>query len=130
MGQPGPNGVPDILDEARWGLDWMLKLHPAPDRLYHQVADDRDHKGWRLPQNETVDYGWGPGSYRVVYFADGRPQGLQQYQSASTGLANLAGRYAVAMALGYQIWKNDVSRSLSSIRSCRSEQSPLAGKLL
>jgi len=105
----------------------MLKLHPAPDRLYHQVADDRDHKGWRLPQNETVDYGWGPGSYRVVYFAD---QGLQQYQSASTGLANLAGRYAVAMALGYQIWKNDVSRSLSSIRSCRSEQSPLAGKLL
>src|SRR6266496_2095673 len=107
FGQPSPNGIADVLDEARWGLDWMLKLHPAPDQLYHQVADDRDHKGWRLPQNETVDYGWGAGSYRVVYYADGKPQGLRQYQSDSNGVANLAGRYAAAMALGYQIWKTD-----------------------
>ena len=107
VGQPGANGIPDILDEARWGLDWMLKLHPDADQLYHQVADDRDHSGWRLPQNETANYGWGAGSYRVVYFADGKPQGLKQYKSGSTGVANLAGRYAAAMALGYQIWKND-----------------------
>ena len=107
LGRTGANGIADVLDEARWGLDWMLKLHPAPDQLYHQVADDRDHRGWRLPQNETVDYGWGAGSYRVVYFADGKPQGLREYQSESTGVANLAGRYAAAMALGYQIWKKD-----------------------
>lgn len=107
LGQPGVNGIADVLDEARWGLDWMLKLHPAPDQLYHQVADDRDHRGWRLPQNESVDYGWGAGSYRVVYFADGKRQGLREYKSESTGVANLAGRYAAAMALGYQIWKND-----------------------
>jgi hypothetical protein len=107
LGQPYPNGIPDILDEARWGLEWMLKLHPAPDRLYHQVADDRDHPGWRLPQNETADYGWGKGGARVVYFADGQPQGLGQYKSASTGVANLAGRYAAAMALAYQIWRDD-----------------------
>ncbi len=106
-GLPGTNGIPDILDEARWGLDWLLKLHPAPDQLYHQVADDRDHAGWRLPQNEIVDYGWGKGGARPVYFATGEPQGLKQYQSASTGVANLAGRYAAAMALAYQIWKND-----------------------
>lgn len=107
LGQSGPNGIPDVLDEARWGLDWMLKLHPTRDQLFHQVADDRDHKGWRLPQDEIADYGWGPGSYRVVYFADGQPQGLRQYKSESTGLANLAGRYAAAMALGYQIWRRD-----------------------
>jgi peptidoglycan/xylan/chitin deacetylase (PgdA/CDA1 family) len=107
LGRPRPNGIPDLLDEARWGLDWMLKLHPAPDQLYHQVADDRDHTGRRLPQNEIVDYGWGKGGARVVYFADGKPQGLLQYKSASTGLANLAGRYAAAMALAYQIWKDD-----------------------
>jgi endoglucanase len=106
LGQPGANGIPDLLDEARWGLDWMLRLHPAPDQLFHQVADDRDHKGWRLPQNEIVDYGWGPGSYRVVYFASGQPQGLNQFKSESNGIANLAGRYAAAMALGYQIWKD------------------------
>lgn len=107
LGNPGTNGVPDILDEARWGLDWMLKMHPAPDQLYFQVGDDRDHIGWRLPQNDTADYGWGKGGARVVYFADGRPQGLGKYKSASTGVANLAGTYAAAMALAYQIWKND-----------------------
>lgn len=107
LGKPGPNGRPDILDEARWGLDWLLKLHPAPDQLYHQVADDRDHAGLRLPQNEIVDYGWGKGGARVVYFADGRPQGLGKYQSESTGLANLAGRYAATLAIAYQVWKDD-----------------------
>lgn len=107
FGQPYSNGIPDVLDEARWGLDWMLKLHPGADQLYHQVADDRDHTGRRLPQNEIADYGWGKGGARVVYFADGKPQGLQQYQSVSTGVANLAGRYAAAMALAWQIWRDD-----------------------
>ena len=107
LGLPGTNGIPDLLDEARWGLDWLLRLHPAPGQLYHQVADDRDHAGWRLPHEDPVDYGWGKGGARVVYFADGRPQGLKQYQSASTGVANLAGRYAAAMALAHQIWKDD-----------------------
>jgi hypothetical protein len=107
LGRPGTNGIPDLLDEARWGLEWMLKLHPASDHLYHQVADDRDHAGWRLPQDDPVDYGWGEGDARVVYFADGRPQGLREYQSESTGVANLAGRYAAAMALAFQIWKDD-----------------------
>lgn len=106
QGLPRADGIPDLLNEARWGLDWMLKLHPAPDQLYHQVADDRDHWGMRLPQNERADYGWGPGSNRVVYFANGLPQGLGRYQSESTGLANLAGRYAAAMALAAQLRTN------------------------
>ena len=107
LGQGGGNGIPDLLDEARWGLEWMLKLHPTPDQLYHQVADDRDHWGWRLPPDERADYGWGKGSHRVAYGADGRPQGLGRYQSESTGLANLAGRYATAMALAFQVWQDD-----------------------
>ena len=27
-GRPGGNGSPDVLDEAQWGIEWMLKLHP------------------------------------------------------------------------------------------------------
>lgn len=107
LGREGPNGIPDVLDEARWGLDWMLRLHPEPCALYHQVADDRDHKGWRLPPEDDADYGWGPGRERTVYFADGRPQGLGKYPSASDGVANLAGRYAAAMALAHRVWKGD-----------------------
>ena len=109
LGHSEPNGIPDILDEAKWGLDWMHKMHPRPNELYHQVADDRDHTGWKWPNDDASDYGWGPNSYRVVYFADGKPQGLSKYQSEATGIANLAGRYAAAMAMGYRIWKNCLS---------------------
>src|SRR5699024_9450638 len=108
LGQPGANGIPDILDEAKWGLDWMLKMHPAPEQLFHQVADDRDHIGFKLPYADSSNYGWGPDSYRVVYYATGEPQGLGKYQNTSTGIANLAGRYAAVMAMAADIWANDL----------------------
>lgn len=111
LGHPGANGVPDVLDEARWGLEWMLKMHPAPDQLFHQVADDRDHIGFKMPYADSADYGWGPGSYRVVYFATGQPQGLGQYRNTSDGIANLAGRYAAAMAMAADIWRRDLGQA-------------------
>ena len=104
LGQETANDIPDVLDEAKWGLDWLLKLHPAPDQLIHQVADDRDHYGWKMPDQDNSDYGWGPNSYRPAYFATGTPQGLRDHKSEATGLANLAGRYAAATAMGYRIW--------------------------
>ncbi|MEB2778173.1 glycoside hydrolase family 9 protein [Algoriphagus sp. D3-2-R+10] len=103
-GLAGGNGIPDVLDEAKWGLEWLLKLHPSPGELYHQVADDRDHRGFKLPHQDNADYGWGPNSFRPVYFADGQPQGLSKYKSEATGIANLAGRSAAALALGYQVF--------------------------
>jgi hypothetical protein len=103
-GLPGQNQIPDILDEAKWGLEWILKLHPSPNELYHQVADDRDHRGFKLPHEENADYGWGPNSFRPAYFATGEPQGLSQYQSQATGIANLAGRSAATLALGYEVF--------------------------
>ncbi|QXD14549.1 glycoside hydrolase family 9 protein [Rhodocaloribacter litoris] len=106
LGQPRPNGLPDVLDEARWGLDWLHKLHPEPHLLVHQVADDRDHIGWKWPDRDPSDYGWGPNSYRPAYVATGRPQGLRQYQSEATGMANLAGRFAAAMALAARLWQD------------------------
>ena len=107
-GQKGSNGIPDILDEAKWGLDWIHRLHPAPDQLIHQIADDRDHLGFKLPNDDPADYGFGANKDRPAYFADGKPQGLGKYKSAATGVANLAGRSAAAMAMGYRIWKNNI----------------------
>ena len=108
LGQPGSNGIPDVLDEAKWGLDWIHKLHPAPDQLVHQVADDRDHIGWKMPDTDPSDYGWGENSYRVAYFATGEPQGLNKYMSEATGVSNLAGRSAAAMALAARIWNDEL----------------------
>ncbi|MFS4415628.1 glycoside hydrolase family 9 protein [Maribacter sp. 2307ULW6-5] len=102
-GHKGPNGLPDVLDEAKWGLEWILKMHPSADELYHQVADDRDHRGFKLPPEDNADYGWGANSFRPVYFATGQPQGLSKYKSKATGIANLAGRSAATLALGHQV---------------------------
>jgi hypothetical protein len=106
LGKSRENRIADVLDEARWGLDWIHKLHPAADQLIHQVGDDRDHTGWKLSAYDPSNYGWGKNSYRVAYFATGKPQGLGKYKSQATGIANLAGRSAAAMALGYQVWKD------------------------
>lgn len=121
MGRDGGNGVPDVLDEARWGLEWMHKMHPEEGHLYHQVADDRDHIGWKWPNRDSSDYGWGPNSYRVAYFADGRPQGLGRYKSRSTGVANLAGRFAATMALAYRTFeaRGDAAFAAKSLRAAR-----------
>jgi len=105
LGQPLANGIPDVLDEARWGLDWIFKLHSSPDALVHQVADDRDHMGFKMPDQDPSDYGWGKNSYRVAYYATGEAQGLNEYKSEATGVSNLAGRSAAAMALAARIWK-------------------------
>ena len=105
LGLPQPNGIPDVLDEARWGLDWIHKLHPTKNELIHQVADDRDHLGFKMPHEDPANYGWGVNKYRAAYFANGKPQGLGKYKSAATGVSNVAGRSAAAMAMGYRIWK-------------------------
>src|SRR5215204_5368639 len=52
-GLDGKNGIPDILDEARWGLDWLLKMHPKDDWLFNQIADDRDHISMRIPKQDS-----------------------------------------------------------------------------
>jgi hypothetical protein len=109
LGHLQPNGIPDVLDEAKWGLDWIFKMHHGPGQLFHQVADDRDHLGMKWPDKDSADYGWGPNSYRVAYFANGKPQGLREHKSKATGIANLAGRSSAAMAIAARIWKNDLN---------------------
>ncbi len=114
LGQSGPNGLVDVLDEAKWGLDWILKLHSQSDQLIHQIADDRDHRGWKMPDKDNSDYGWGSNSYRVAYFATGEPQGLNKYKSEATGVSNLAGRSAAALAIAARIWEKDLKDSIFS----------------
>ncbi|HUW91606.1 MAG TPA: glycoside hydrolase family 9 protein, partial [Bacteroidales bacterium] len=97
-GLPGSNDLPDILDEAKWGLEWLLKMNPDSGVMYNQVADDRDHRGFRLPNKDKVSYGLGP--YRPVYFVTGKPQGLAKYKNRTEGVASTAGKFSSAFALG------------------------------
>lgn len=80
------NGVPDILDEAKIGLDWMKRANFKKDKLVTQVQDLSDHEvGWRLPENDTLRYN------RVGYVGNGK---------------NQIGLFSATMAIAYRIWKN------------------------
>ncbi len=103
-GLPGMNQIPDVFDEARWGLDWLLKMHPRPDWLFNQLADDRDHIGFRLPVNDPADYS--RGRERPVYFVTGETQGLNKYKNRTTGTSSIAGKFSSAFALGHTLFKN------------------------
>lgn len=80
------NGVPDILEEARVGLDWLLRCNFVPDSFITQVQDLRDHEvGWRLPEYDTLRYD------RVGHI------GISK---------NQIGMFAAAMSIGARVWKN------------------------
>lgn len=97
-GLDGKNGLPDILDEAKWGLDWLLKMHPKENWMFNQVGDDRDHQGMRIPKEDTNFYG--KGLERPVYFVSGEPQQRGKFMNNTIGTSSTAGKFASAFGLG------------------------------
>src|SRR5215204_4375589 len=102
-GLDGKNGIPDILDEARWGLDWLLKMHPKDDWLFNQIADDRDHISMRIPKQDSQ---YKRGYERPVYFINGEPQQRGKFMNNTTGTSSTAAKFASAFALGSEIFKS------------------------
>jgi hypothetical protein len=114
LGKKGKNGIPDILDEVRWGLDWMVKMNPDSAVMFNQIADDRDHASMRNPARDQVDYGWGKGEGRPVYFITGKTNGEGTHKNRSTGVSSSAAKFASAFALGADIFK-DIDPAFASI---------------
>lgn len=104
-GLAGANGIPDILDEAKWGLDWLVRMNPEKNVLFNQVCDDRDHRGMRMPNKDTFTYDIAGSRARPVYRITGAPQGLGKYKNRTTGVASSAGKFASAFAAGSRILK-------------------------
>ncbi len=46
------NSIPDILDEAKWGLEWLLKMQRQDGAEYHKVSIKK-WTGEHLPDKET-----------------------------------------------------------------------------
>lgn len=112
-GLDGKNQLPDVLDEAKWGLDWLLKMHPREDWMFNQLGDDRDHISMRIPK---MDSQYGKGFERPVYFIDGKPQQRGKFLNNTTGTSSTAAKFASAFGLGSTLFKNiDFEYSLELI---------------
>lgn len=101
-GLEGRNGVADVLDEAKWGLDWLLKMHPEPDIMFNQIADDRDHAGMRMPKEDSL---YGRGFERPLYFIDGKPQQRGKFLNNTTGTSSTAAKFTSAFSLASRIYR-------------------------
>jgi len=110
-GLPGSNGVADVLDEAKWGLDWLLKMHPRDEWMFNQIADDRDHAGMRIPGLDSM---YGRGYERPVYFISGEPQVRGKFMNNTTGTSSTAGKFVSAFAIASGIYK-DIDKGFSNL---------------
>jgi endoglucanase len=125
-GNPGGNGIPDILDEARWGLEWMIKMNPEYGVMFNQIADDRDHGGFRLPTVDTITYG-GSGLQRPVYFITGKQQGICKYKNRVTGVSSSAGKFASSFAMGGEVF-NSIDPGFAKLLRAKSVEAYEFGK--
>jgi hypothetical protein len=117
-GLDGSNGIADVLDEAKWGLDWLLKMHPNKDWMFNQIADDRDHSGMRLPK---LDSQYGKGYERPVYFINGEPQQRGKFMNNTTGTSSTAGKFSGAFSLGFLTYeKQNQSYAKSLLQHAKS----------
>ncbi len=79
------NHMPDVLEEAKVGLDWLSKLAYKDYTLITQVQDLRDHdQEWRKPEADLL------ARDRPAFVGTGK---------------NLIGIYAATMALASRIWR-------------------------
>ena len=113
-GLDGKNGRADVLDEARWGLDWLLKMHPSKDVMFNQIADDRDHISMRMPK---MDSQYGKGYERPAYFIDGERQQRGKFMNNTKGTSSTAAKFSSAFILGSKVFTDSKYSTLLSERS-------------
>lgn len=112
-GLDGKNNIADILDEAKWGLDWLLKMHPKKNIMFNQLADDRDHSTMRIPKEDNQ---YGKGFERPLYFITGEPQQRGKFMNNTTGTSSTAAKFSSAFNLGASLF-NSVDKKYAALLS-------------
>jgi endoglucanase len=100
-GLDGKNGIADVLDEAKWGVDWLLKMHPKENIMFNQLADDRDHITMRIPKEDSQ---YGKGFQRPLYFIDGEPQQRGKFLNDTKGTSSTAAKFSSVFSLANSVY--------------------------
>lgn len=83
------NGTPDILDEARWELQWMLKMQDSETGGVHHKVTCMDFPGTVMPQEETDQLIVSPVSYAATGdFSAVMARAYTTYKSIDADFAN------------------------------------------
>ncbi len=86
------DGIPEVLEEARIGVDWLLRAWDGEaGAFYFQLGDESDHGEWRMPEGDDAS-------------DDPRLRHRTAWACRSGKGANVAGRAAGALALAAGIF--------------------------
>ncbi len=81
------NNIPDILEEAKIGLDWLVRA-AHNYKFITQVQDEDDQSvGWRMPEDDPLQFD------RPAFIGIGK---------------NLIGIFVATMSLAHRIWKDEL----------------------
>ena len=82
------NGIPDILDECRFELEWMLKMQRADGALYHKVTS-RFFADFIMPEDDMMDLVLFDVSHcAAADFAAAMAQGYRVFKGIDANFAN------------------------------------------
>jgi len=82
------NGVPDILDEVRWELEWMLKMQDKDGVVYHKATTKEFPSLWTPPEKDLdTIYIIGIMSHDVGVFAATMAQAARVYKKIDPSFA-------------------------------------------
>jgi endoglucanase len=100
------NTSPDLLDEIKWNLDWMLAMQdPTDGGVYHKLTTLR-FAGTRMPHEATAQrYVVQKGTGAALNFAAVMATASRVYGSLA-GMSDLAAQYRQAAVLAWQ-WAQD-----------------------
>lgn len=102
--EPKSDKIPDILNEARWGLEWLLKMFPNDSTLYYQVGLWQPPYIFRNSFTDKKNYEKQAINPRPVFEANGKHLIFNGLSNMTNGIASLAGKFTSAMALGADVF--------------------------
>jgi endoglucanase len=92
------NGVPDLLDEMRVGLDWMLTMQRADGAVYRKIGGAQWPSGLAPDEDRQVRLAYGVSSPETAKAAAAWAQAARIYRRSQPALA---ARYLAAARLSW-----------------------------
>jgi len=89
------NGMPDLLDEIKWELEWMLKMQRDDGAVYHKVTT-KDYPEMGLPPSNDKQqlYLFGPTTSDTAFFTAAMAKAASIYKNLDAAFADKCARTA------------------------------------
>lgn len=102
------NGIPDILNEAKYELDWMLKMQEEDGGVHHKVCSS-EFAGNVLPADDKIENDFNIENPRLQDYLKEHPEidleFLKSHLTMSQVTLTATGGFSASMAIASRVYK-------------------------